>query len=185
MSDVSPPKSPWRFIVRALLMVASLALGGLAMFRAEQRAEPSMSTKGSDVSSVAFRDAEGTRHTVAEFRGKVVLVDVWATWCPPCRKSLPEIAELQKTGGDNFVVLPISVDQGGWADIQPFLKQNPQLGLKAFLPDGPQALSAFGEIAGIPTTLVIDREGRLRQRWSGFIGGQAKRSVDEAVSEGR
>jgi thiol-disulfide isomerase/thioredoxin len=93
-------------------------------------------SKGTDVSRVAFSDAEGNHRTLAEFRGKVVLVDVWATWCPPCRKSLPEVAELQKSGGDRYVVLPISVDRGGWSDVKPFLAQNPQLGLTAYVPDG-------------------------------------------------
>ena len=137
---------------------------------------------GTDVSRVAFRDAEGNRRTLAEFRGKVVLVDVWATWCGPCRQSLPEVAQLQKAGGDRYVVLPISVDRGGWGDVKPFLTQNPQLGLTAYLPDGGGALEPFGEIRGIPTTLVIDRQGRLLKRWSGYGEGLAKRALEEALT---
>ena len=136
---------------------------------------------GADVSRVAFLDAEGNRRTLAEFKGKVVLVDVWATWCPPCRASLPEVAELQKAGGDRYVVLPISVDRGGWGDVKPFLQQNPGLGLTAYLPDGGKALDPFGEIRGIPTTLIVDREGRLVKRWSGYGAGMAKRALDEAL----
>jgi hypothetical protein len=65
--------------------------------------------------------------------------------------------------------------------VRPFLAQNPQLGLTAFLPDGTKALDAFGEIRGIPTTLVIDRQGRLVQRWSGYGEGMARRALDEAL----
>jgi thiol-disulfide isomerase/thioredoxin len=133
------------------------------------------------VSQVAFRDAEGTRRTLADFKGKVVLVDVWATWCPPCRKSLPEVAELQKAGGDRFVVLPISVDQGGWGEIRPFLEKNPQLGLTAYLPDGQAGLEPFGEIRGIPASFVVDRQGRLVQSWAGYGEGMARRAVEEAL----
>ena len=108
-------------------------------------------------------------------------MDVWATWCGPCRQSLPEVAALQKAGGDRYAVLPISVDRGGWGDVNPFLQQNPSLGLTAYVPDGAKALDAFGEIRGIPTTLVIDREGRLVKRWSGFGEGMARRALDEAL----
>jgi hypothetical protein len=94
---------------------------------------------------------------------------------------LPEVAELHKTGGDRYVVLPISVDRGGWADVKPFLVQNSQLGLTAFVPDGSRALAAFGEISGIPTTLIVDRKGRLVQRWSGYSEGMARRALDDAL----
>ena len=184
MAEAYVPESRWRMGVAALLVGGGLLLGAVALYRglfaggggANEGAAP-----GTDVSRVAFRDAEGNRHTLADYRGRVVLVDVWATWCPPCRRSLPEVAELQKAAGEAYVVLPISVDQGGWADVKPFLAQNPQLGLTAYLPEGGKALDAFGEISGIPTTILVDREGRLVKRWSGYGEGLARRALDEAL----
>ncbi len=183
MSKTYVPESRWRMAVAALLVGGGLLLGGVAVMRGlggsgggSEGAAP-----GADVSRVAFRDAEGNRRTLAEFKGKVVLVDVWATWCPPCRQSLPEVAALQKAGGETYAVLPISVDRAGWGDVNPFLAQNPQLALTAFLPDGPQALEPFGEIRGIPTTLIIDRQGRLVQRWSGYAEGRARQALNEAL----
>jgi hypothetical protein len=88
---------------------------------------------------------------------------------------------LQKAGGERYVVLPISVDRGGWGDVKPFLAQNPQLGLTAFMPDGGKALAAFGEISGIPTTLIVDRKGRLVQRWSGYREGMGKQALEDAL----
>ena len=181
MSDAYVPESRWRMVAAAVLVGGGLLLAGVAVFRGLFGGGSEGASSGTDVSRVAFRDAEGNRRTLADFKGKVVLVDVWATWCPPCRRSLPEVAELQKAGGERFVVLPISVDQGGWGDVQPFLAQNPQLGLRAYLPDGAKALAAFGEIRGIPTTLIIDRQGRLVQRWSGYGEGMARRALDEAL----
>ena len=183
MSEAYVPESRWRLAAAALLVGGGLLLGGVAMARGMFGGGSEGASKGSDVSQVAFLDAEGNHRTLAEFRGRVVLGDVWATWCPPCRRSLPEVAELQKAGGDRYVVLPISVDRGGWAEVKPFLAQNPQLGLTAFLPDGPRALAAFGEISGIPTTLIIDRKGRLVRRWSGYGEGMARRALDEALRE--
>jgi thiol-disulfide isomerase/thioredoxin len=181
MSDTYIPESRWRLTIAALLVGGGLLLGGVAVARGLFGGGSQGASKGTDVSQVAFSDGEGNHRTLAEFRGKVVLVDVWATWCPPCRKSLPEVAELQKIGGDRYVVLPISVDRGGWGNVKPFLTQNPQLGLTAYVPDGGRALAAFGEINSIPTSLIIDRKGRLVQRWSGYQEGFAKRSLDEAL----
>ncbi len=183
MSDAYIPESRWRMVAAAALVGGGLLLAGVAMFRGFFGGASEGASSGTDVSRVAFRDVNGNRQTLADFKGKVVLVDVWATWCPPCRKSLPEVAELQKKGGESFVVLPISVDQGGWSDVKPFLAQNPQLGLTAYLPDGAKALEAFGEIRGIPTTLIIDRQGKLVKRWSGFGEGMAKRALDEALKD--
>jgi len=181
MSDAYVPESRWRLVVSALLVGGGLLLGGVALTRGVFAGSSEGASSGTDVSRVAFRDAEGNRRTLADFKGKVVVVDVWATWCGPCRQSLPEVAELQRAGGDRYVVLPISVDRGGWGDVKPFLQQNPSLGLTAYLPDGAKALDAFGEIRGIPTTLVIDREGRLVKRWSGFAEGMARRALEEAL----
>jgi thiol-disulfide isomerase/thioredoxin len=136
---------------------------------------------GTDVTRVAFLDAQGARQTLAHYRGKVVLVDVWATWCGPCRMALPEVAELQKAGGDRYAVLPISVDKGGWDDVKPFLAKNPQLGLTAFVPDGATGLAPLGTIRGIPVTVVIDREGRVVKRWAGYREGMAKQALEEAL----
>jgi thiol-disulfide isomerase/thioredoxin len=181
MSDTAVPESRWRLAGAALLVGGGLLLGGVVVARGLFGSGSQGASKGTDVSRVAFQDAAGNRRTLAEFKGKVVLVDVWATWCPPCRKSLPEVAELQKAGGDRYTVLPISVDRGGWGDVKPFLAQNPQLGLTAFVPDGGKGLDSFGEIRSIPTTLIIDREGRLVRRWSGYSEGMARRALDEAL----
>lgn len=135
------------------------------------------------VGSVAYVDSDGISHRLAEHIGKVVLVDVWATWCPPCRRSLPEIAALQAAGDDRYTVLAISVDQKGWEEVRPFLNANPRMGLRAVLPDGRGALGPFGAIDAIPTTLVIDRHGRLRERWEGYYEGRAKKALQDALDE--
>jgi thiol-disulfide isomerase/thioredoxin len=138
---------------------------------------------GADARSVAFLDADGGRHTLAEYAGKVVVVDVWATWCPPCRASLPEIAELQAASGDRYAVLPISVDNGGFGDVKAFLQQQTgQLAaLKAYVPESRDALDAFGSITGIPTTILVDADGKIITRWSGYGPGQTEKALKEAL----
>jgi len=135
------------------------------------------------VAAVTYLDSSGTRHTLAEHLGQVVVVDVWATWCPPCQRSLPEIAELQRREDKAFAVLAISVDRKGWDDVRPYLGANPQLGLRAALPWDDHSLEPFGAIRGIPTTLIVDRQGRLRERWSGYDPGGADRALKSALAE--
>lgn len=135
------------------------------------------------VSHATFQDASGQTRTLAEFTGKVVLIDVWATWCPPCRKSLPEVAALQKKGGTDFHVLAVSVDRGGWSDVNPFLASNASLGLEAMIPGPGAGLEPFGSISAIPTTIVVDRQGRIRERWMGFQPGKAEQALQQALAE--
>jgi thiol-disulfide isomerase/thioredoxin len=156
------------------LLACSLAGGGQGVIPAEKRKLMSL---------VAYVDSSGMNHSLAEHLGKVVVVDVWATWCPPCRKSLPEIAALQAKEGPDYAVLAISVDSGGWDDVRPYLNGNAQLGLRAALPAHANALEPFGEIAGIPTTLIVDRHGRLRERWSGYYEGKAEKALRDALGE--
>ena len=135
------------------------------------------------MSSVQYVDSSGVTHALAEHLGKVVVVDVWATWCPPCRRSLPEIAALQAKEDLDYAVLAISVDRGGWEDVRPFLNANSQLGLKAVLPADSKALKPLGSIEGIPTTFILDRQGRLRERWSGYYEGRAEQALKAALKD--
>jgi thiol-disulfide isomerase/thioredoxin len=158
----------------ALLLACSFAGGDSGVIPPDKRKL---------MSRVSYVDSSGVQHSLAEQLGKVVVVDVWATWCPPCRRSLPEIAALQAKEGSDFAVLAISVDQGGWEDVRPYLNGNTQLGLRAVLPADGKALDSFGEISGIPTTLIVDRQGRLRERWSGYYEGRAAKALQAALGE--
>lgn len=133
------------------------------------------------MAKVTLVDERGTPRDLGEFLGKVVVIDVWATWCPPCRKGLPEVAALQKKGGEAFVVVPISVDRNGWEDVRPFLASQPGLGLQAYVPSSPESLEPFGAIPGIPTTIILDRQGRVRDRWSGYEPGRAEVALEAAL----
>jgi thiol-disulfide isomerase/thioredoxin len=131
---------------------------------------------GADVRAVAFLDASGRRRTLGDFEGKVVVVDVWATWCPPCKASLPELARLQAAGGGRYAVLPLSVDDGGFPVVAAYLARQPApvRDLQAYVPESRANLEPFGPISGIPTTILVDAQGKLVTRWSGFHPGRAE-----------
>jgi thiol-disulfide isomerase/thioredoxin len=107
-----------------------------------------------------FADAGGRKLTLADFRGRLVLLNLWATWCVPCRKEMPALDRLQaRLGGPGFEVVALSIDRKGLSAVQPFYRE---LGLKALRIYVDQSGAAAGELdaPGLPTTLLVDRNGR-------------------------
>jgi thiol-disulfide isomerase/thioredoxin len=116
-----------------------------------------------------FNDAAGRAHTLADFRGKVVLLNIWATWCEPCREEMPALDRLEaKLGGDRFHVVALSVDQQGPAIARKFYEQVGITALPVYI--DPTAKAAFTvDAAGLPASLLIDRQGREIGRHLGAV----------------
>jgi thiol-disulfide isomerase/thioredoxin len=112
--------------------------------------------------------SEGNRVTLADLKGKVVLLDFWATWCPPCRASVPEIKELRKKYGmDRFVVLSISADnkQEDWSE---YIAKHDMTWLHSWdKRNRPSVIQTFG-VHAFPTYIVLDNEGIVRERVNGL-----------------
>jgi thiol-disulfide isomerase/thioredoxin len=110
--------------------------------------------------AISFSDAEGRTRSVADFKGKVVLLNVWATWCVPCRTEMPALDRLQASlGGDGFQVVPVSIDRGGLETIRKFYSDIGIRNLAMYVDSSGQVLRqviAFG----LPTTLLIDGAGQ-------------------------
>jgi thiol-disulfide isomerase/thioredoxin len=107
-----------------------------------------------------FEDGEGHVQHLADFRGRVVLLNIWATWCLPCRKEMPTLDRLQTTlGGPDFEVVALSIDRGGPEVVRKFFAD---IGVKNLaIHINPSSEAAFTlAVAGLPTTLLIDREGQ-------------------------
>jgi cytochrome c biogenesis protein CcmG, thiol:disulfide interchange protein DsbE len=103
---------------------------------------------------------------LAAFKGKVVYVDFWASWCAPCRESFPWMNRMQgEFGRDGLVIIAVNVDHDR-VDAERFLREHPAQFRIVFDPDG-MLPEQFG-VRGMPTSFLIDREGRVQSRHAGF-----------------
>jgi peroxiredoxin len=107
-----------------------------------------------------LKDTDGKTVRWADFKGKVVILDFWATWCGPCREEIPGFIALQKQyAKQGLVVIGVSVDADGAEVVRPFIQKS-GMTYPVVLADDP-LLQAFGDIEALPTTFIIDRQGRI------------------------
>jgi len=130
---------------------------------------------------LAFHDAAGKPVTLADFKGRTILLNLWATWCVPCRAEMPLLDALeQKLGGPDFQVVAVNIDTRDPEKPKAFLKE---IGVKklAYYADGNaksfQELKAIGRAFGMPTTLLVDGQGCE----IGSIAGPAEWASEDAV----
>ncbi len=126
----------------------------------------SAATKVPDFSFPSVPDKE--RIDIRDFRGKVVLINFWATWCPPCLKEMPSLVSLQdEYGPQGFSVIGISIDQSGPKVVANMMKK---IGVNYPVIIGDGKLSRdFGGVTGVPVSFLIDRSGNVLKRYTGFV----------------
>ena len=135
--------------------------------------------------SPLFQDSNGRKLTLGDFAGRVVLLNVWATWCPPCREEMPTLDALQeRLGGPDFAVVPISIDTGGFDAVGRFYDEIGILTLGRYW--GEELRVKLGlAVFGLPTTLLIDRAGMELGRVSGPVkwdGEAAVRQITRVIA---
>ncbi len=158
--------------------LSPLAKGNVAGFIVKPEKPP--------VAAISFKDAAGKDVTLKAFEGRVVLLNLWATWCAPCRKEMPGLNALQKEmGGSDFQVVALSLDLKGLAASEAFLKEVGADALALYIDEDATALDAL-QAPGLPTTLLIDRQGRELGRLLGpaeWNSPEAKALIAAAVAE--
>jgi cytochrome c biogenesis protein CcmG, thiol:disulfide interchange protein DsbE len=143
-------------------------------------------TEGASAPSFSAETLEGERIELSQLRGEVVLVNVWATWCWPCRREMPSFEALHRDLGDQGLrIVAVSIDKAGASgDIREFLDE---LGITfTVLHDPENRISTAFQAIGVPETYLIDARGVIRKRWIGRIDGRSdavRAPIREALNE--
>ena len=119
------------------------------------------------VPALAMRDLDGRPLSSADWRGKVVIVNFWATWCPPCRAEIPDLVALQNKYRDRLLIIGVSQDEGSVEVVKQFVAAH-QMNYPVVMMT-PEIDQAFPGIRALPTSFILDRESRVVQRHVGLL----------------
>jgi cytochrome c biogenesis protein CcmG/thiol:disulfide interchange protein DsbE len=126
-----------------------------------------------------LKGADGGRVKLANYQGKVVLVNFWATWCGPCKVEIPWFVEFQRTYKDRgFTVVGLSVDEDGWNAVKPYAERRKINYPTAIV--NQQLLESYGGVSSLPTTFVVDQKGRIAAAHVGLV---SKATYQKAIEE--
>lgn len=150
---------------RTTLLVAAIGVVAAISIRSTIADTPSSATPAP---SWTLTDLDGNTVNSAQFEGKTVVVDFWATWCGPCRMEIPGYIALQKKYADKgLVVIGVSLDQQGPGVVKRFVSEN---GINYPIVMGDETIvDAFGGVDGIPTTFIIGPDGTIRHKKVGAM----------------
>jgi peroxiredoxin len=168
------------FLLLAVIFIA--AVGGWYFSGSQQQTTPfSLPTIGSQAPDFQLVDTDGKTRSLAAERGKVVLVNFWATWCPPCKAEMPSMEELYlKYGQGNFEILAVNVDDNGPGVMPAFLAKTPHTFPILFDTDF-QARTLYG-VSMFPETFIVDKNGIIVKKVIGAIDWTSPQVLSELNS---
>jgi thiol-disulfide isomerase/thioredoxin len=169
-----PYRRPWRqvLVLAAVIGVAGCSKGGTSTERnvATTSQEPpvlQLLKEPVDLAAFTVNDLDGKPISSSDLKGKTVLVNFWATWCPPCRAEIPDLIKLQEKYRDKLVILGISEDEVSPQEVKAFAvaqKMNYPIAMTT-----PELTKIFTGVAALPTTFIIDADGRMQMRHVGML----------------
>jgi thiol-disulfide isomerase/thioredoxin len=133
---------------------------------------------GKDAPELTLKDLDGKDVSLAQYKGKVVLVNFWATWCEPCKVEIPWLIDMQqKYGTKGFTVLGVAMDDEGRSVVAPFVQKErfevnsveSQMNYPIVIGND-AAADKFGGLLGYPTSVLVGRDGKILKRITGLIG---------------
>lgn len=149
----------------------------------EAKVVASPGSKGSLAPDFTLKRIAGGELQLASLRGKVVLLDFWDTWCPPCKKALPHLQELSEIYRDDLVVVGVAMGREGEGKVRSYIEKHGLTFEMVLFNNDMKLLSDFGGMRSIPTTFLIDGEGVIQKVWVGAFGKAEYERAVKAVIE--
>lgn len=159
-----------RTIIILVVAFVAVVFGVLRAARLTKFSEATAEDKGGvfkPAPDFTLLDIHGNRKSLSDFKGKVVILDFWATWCPPCRKEIPHFIELYDDYKERGLeIIGVALDENGEEKVRSFSDEN-SINYTVLLGNR-EVSELYGGIFSIPTTFIIDREGRIRKKYIGY-----------------
>jgi len=155
-------------LIRPLLFAAVVVgtFTGVKVFQNKAEVRPEKDRKLAP--NFSLQDATGKTVKLSEYRGKVVLLNFWATWCGPCKIEIPWFIDFQQQYKDrDFAVLGLSMDDDGWKSVKPYVEQK-KINYRVMIATEELA-NLYGGVDSLPTTFMIDRAGRIAATHEGLV----------------
>ncbi len=165
---LAPARSFMKIGWLALILAYFWAAGGCSGEDKEAAEQaPGENTAAVKAPDFSLPDLEGNTVKFSDFKGKVVLVDFWATWCGPCKMEIPHLVALHREYRDRgFEVIGIALDNGGAEVVEPFARKN-AISYSVVIGNR-EVATAFGGLTAIPTAFLIDKSGHIVQKFVGY-----------------
>ena len=167
------PAFRFRLLVAAFISVSMVWSGCNASSKSVKAAGSTMPDKERKAApEFELKDADGKTVRLSDYKGKVVLLDFWATWCGPCKIEIPWFIQFERQYKDHgFAVIGVSMDEEGWTVVKPFVSE---LAINYRILQGNDSTAQlYGGVDALPTTFLIDRDGRIAATHVGLAGKDA------------
>jgi thiol-disulfide isomerase/thioredoxin len=161
----------WTVAVASIFLLVAPTLGAADEGEADMPDRTKLgefvpSTQPRPAPAISLADTSGHSVELSELQGKLVIVNLWATWCGPCLREMPSLERLQSRLGERVAVLAVSEDRGGNKSVEPFIAKLGLKSVKVYIDPKSEVGHAFG-VRGLPTSFLIDREGKVFGRVEG------------------
>ena len=168
--------------ISALFVCSAVCMALLSTACSNRPSASRGSAKGKTAPEFALKDANGQTVHLADYKGKVVLLDFWATWCGPCKIEIPWFMDFEQTYKDkNFAVLGVSLDEDGWSAVKPYIDGR-RINYRVMV--GNDDVAQLYGAASLPTTFIIDRSGRIAATHVGLCSkGEYEADVKAVLNE--
>jgi thiol-disulfide isomerase/thioredoxin len=155
----------WACVAGLVVLLLAPSFAGAAESEAEMPDRAKLgefvpSPQPAPAPAISLTEPAGDTVDLSDFKGKLVLVNFWATWCEPCLREMPSMERLQSRLGDRIAVLAVSEDRGGAKTVEPFIHKLGLKSVKIYI-DPKSAIGRAFEVKGLPTSFLIDRDGKV------------------------